>query len=77
MKKMQNYALSVILRTTLFGLFFVGYSQCVLADKVDDFIQSIDVRTYDCPDDKFMPQVNEYLKQLSVLPQQLINKITI
>jgi diguanylate cyclase (GGDEF)-like protein len=72
MKKMQNYALSVILRTTLFGLFFVGYSQCVLADKVDDFIQSIDVRTYDCPDDKFMPQVNEYLKQLSVLPQQLI-----
>ncbi|MFT4747861.1 MAG: diguanylate cyclase (GGDEF)-like protein [Congregibacter sp.] len=69
---MQNNHLHPILKATLFGFFFVVYSQCVLADNVDDFIQSIKVATYNCPDDEFMPQVDDYLKQRNVLPEQLI-----
>jgi diguanylate cyclase (GGDEF)-like protein len=72
MKYMQSNYLSPILKATLFGFFFIAYSQCVLADNVDDFIQSIQVATYNCPDDEFMPQVDEYLKQRNVLPEQLI-----
>jgi hypothetical protein len=55
------------------GLFVVGYSPFVLADKVDDFIQSIHIATYDCPDDRFIPQVDDYLKYRNVLPLQLID----
>jgi diguanylate cyclase (GGDEF)-like protein len=62
----------MFLRTPFLGLFFVAYSQCALADEVDDFIQKIQVSTYDCPDDQFIPQVDEYLKRRSVLPEQLL-----
>ncbi|PKG99044.1 GGDEF domain-containing protein [Paraglaciecola sp. MB-3u-78] len=72
MKQIQLFPLLPILRAAFFGFFFVSYSQCVLADKVDDFIQSIQVATYDCPDDQFMPQVDQYLNARSVLPEQLI-----
>ena len=72
MKHIQTFLLPLFLRASFFGFFFVSYSPRVLADNIDDFIQSIHVATYDCPDDKFMPQVNEYLKPRSVLPEQLI-----
>jgi diguanylate cyclase (GGDEF)-like protein len=68
---MRNNHLPPILKATLIG-FFVAYSQCVLADNVDDFIKSIQVATYNCPDDEFMPQVDEYLKQSNVLPELII-----
>ena len=71
MRYMRNNHLPPILKATLIG-FFVAYSQCVLADNVDDFIKSIQVATYNCPDDEFMPQVDEYLKQSNVLPEQII-----
>ena len=54
---MQNNHLRPIFKAKLFGFFVVAYSQCVLADNVDDFIQNIQVATYNCPDDEFMPQV--------------------
>jgi len=69
---MQNNHLRPIFKAKLFGFFVVAYSQCVLADNVDDFIQNIQVATYNCPDDEFMPQVDEYLKQSHVLPEQLV-----
>ena len=72
MKYIKNFPFPIILKVSLFGLFSISYSQHVLADKVDDFIDSIYVATYDCPDDQFMPQVDEYLKQLNILPEQLI-----
>ena len=72
MKNIPHYNLPHILRSCFLGLLFVSYSQSVLADKVDDFIQSIQVSTDNCPDDQFMPQVDEYLKLRSVLPEQLI-----
>jgi diguanylate cyclase (GGDEF)-like protein len=72
MKQLQYSPIPLILRATFFGFFFVSYSQCVLADNIDDFIQRIQVATYECPDDQFMPQVNEYLKPRGVLPEQLI-----
>jgi diguanylate cyclase (GGDEF)-like protein len=72
MKYMQNNHLRPIFKAKLFGFFVVAYSQCVLADNVDDFIQNIQVATYNCPDDEFMPQVDEYLKQSHVLPEQLV-----
>jgi hypothetical protein len=66
--------LSYLITTAiLFGLFFVGYSPFVLADKVDDFIQSIHIATYVCPDDRFIPQVDDYLKYRNVLTLQLID----
>jgi len=72
MKYIQRSPFPFILKVALIGLFFVTYSQSVLADKVDDFIQSIHVSTYDCPEDRFMPQIDDYLKRSSVLPEQLI-----
>jgi diguanylate cyclase (GGDEF)-like protein len=72
MKYMQNNHLRPIFKAKLFGFFVVAYSQCVLADNVDDFIQNIQVATYNCPDDEFMPQVDEYLKQSHILPEQLV-----
>ena len=72
MKHIQRSPYLLILRSSFWGLFLVAYSQYVLADKVDDFIQSIYVSTYDCPDDQFMPQVGDYLTQSRVLPEQLI-----
>ena len=69
---MQSNHLLFILKATLSGFFFVAYSQSVLADNVDDFIQSIHVVTYNCPDDEFIPQLDEYLKQRNVLPEQII-----
>jgi diguanylate cyclase (GGDEF)-like protein len=68
----QNFSMPLILKNSLFGLFFIIFPQHVLADKVDEFIQKIQVSPYDCPDDEFMPQVDEYLKRLSVSPRQLI-----
>jgi diguanylate cyclase (GGDEF)-like protein len=68
----QRFHSPLILRVLLFGWFFITYSQNVLADKIDDFIQSIHVATYDCPDDLFMPQVDEYLNHSSILPEQRI-----
>ena len=72
--------LAIYLRVFLFGLFSVAYSQYVLADKlaekVDDFIESIHVSTYDCPDDQFIPKVDEYLKRLSV-PQIRLIKVKV
>lgn len=62
----------LILKNLFFVFLFISYSPRVLADNIDDFIQSIQVATYDCPDDKFMRQVNEYLSSPSVLPEQLI-----
>jgi diguanylate cyclase (GGDEF)-like protein len=62
----------LILKTLFFVCLFISYSQRVLADSVDDFIQSIQVATYDCPEDKFIRQVNEYLRSRSVLPEQII-----
>jgi len=72
MNYIQRFPLPLIIRASFIGLFLVTYSQSVLADKVDDFIQRIHVSTYNCPDDQFMPQVNEYLKQPDILPKQLI-----
>lgn len=72
MKCRQIFPFPFILRASFIGLFFVIYSQNVLAKKVDDFIQSIQVATYNCPDDQFMPQVDEYIERHSLLPQQLI-----
>ncbi len=73
MKNIKISPFYLIPRAILFGLFFVGYSPFVLADKVDDFIKSIHIATYDCPDDRFIPQVDNYLKYRSVLPLQLID----
>lgn len=72
MKHIYSFSFPLFFKATCFGLFFVTYSQNVLADIVDDFIQSIQVSTFNCPDDKFMPQVDEYIKQRSVFPEQLI-----
>ena len=69
---MQTISLISTLRALFFGLFWCVYSQCALANSVDDFIQDIYVPTYDCPDDKFILQVDEYLKLRSVLPEQVI-----
>jgi diguanylate cyclase (GGDEF)-like protein len=71
MKKLKNLPLNLVLKVSLLGLFSIIYSQLVLADKVDDFITSVHIATYDCPEDEFMPQVDKYLKS-SVLPEQLI-----
>ncbi len=73
MKNIKILPFYLTTRATLFGLFFVGHSPFVLADKVDDFIQSIHIATYDCPDDRFIPQVDDYLKYRNVLPLQLID----
>ena len=73
MKNTKKSPFYLIPRAILFGLFFVGYSPFVLADKVDDFIKSIHIATYDCPDDRFIPQVDNYLKYRNVLPLQLID----
>ncbi|WP_052151469.1 GGDEF domain-containing protein [Paraglaciecola arctica] len=72
MKCILIFPFLLISRASFIGLFFVTYSQSVLADKIDDFIQSIQVSTYNCPDDQFIPQVDEYIKRRSVLPEQLI-----
>jgi hypothetical protein len=72
MKYIQNFPLLLTIKTLLLSSFFMTYSQHVLADKVDDFIQKIRVSSYDCPDDQFIPQVDEYLKLRSVSPEQLI-----
>jgi diguanylate cyclase (GGDEF)-like protein len=72
MKHLPHSFLSHIFRASFLGLFFVAYSQSVLANKIDDFIQSIHVATYDCPDDQYMPQVDEYLKHKSLSSEQLI-----
>jgi diguanylate cyclase (GGDEF)-like protein len=72
MKCIQNFPFPRILRASFIGLFFGVFSQSVLADNVDDFIQDIHVSTYNCPDDQFMPQVDEYIERHSVLPAQLI-----
>jgi len=72
MMYIQRFHSPLILKVLLFGWFFITYSQNVLADKIDDFIQSIHVATYDCPDDLFMPQVDEYLNHSSILPEQRI-----
>jgi diguanylate cyclase (GGDEF)-like protein len=72
MKYIHIFSFPLILKASFFGLFFIGYSQSVLANKVDDFIESIQIATYDCPDDQFIPQVDDYLKHRSVLPEQLI-----
>lgn len=72
MKHIQIFPLSINLRACFFGWFLLTYSQYTLADEVDDFIQSIHVSTYDCPDDKFMHQVDDYLKRRNVSPEQLI-----
>lgn len=68
----QIFPLPPFFKVTFWGLFFVAYSHGVLADKVDDFIQSVHVPNYDCPDDQFIPQVDEYLKPGNVSPEQLI-----
>ena len=68
----QKSSIPIILRVILLGLFFCSYSPRVLADDIDDFIENIHVVTFDCPADEAMPQLNEYLKQGNVLPQQLI-----
>jgi diguanylate cyclase (GGDEF)-like protein len=72
MKHINLSPLLLILRTAFFGAVCVVYSQSMLANEADDFIQSIQVATFDCPDDQFMPQVDEYLKQGDVSPEQLI-----
>jgi tetratricopeptide (TPR) repeat protein len=72
MKYIQHSPLLFMLKTLLLGLFFMSYSQFVLAEKIDDFIQNIHVATYDCPDDQFMAQVNEYLNLRNVSSKQLI-----
>lgn len=72
MKQTQIPPLLAILRASFISLVFGIYSPWVLADKVDDFIQNITVSTYDCPDDQYMPQVDEHLKQGHVLAKQLI-----
>ena len=72
MKCILIFPFLLISRASFIGLFFVTYSQSVLADEIDDFIQSIQVSTYNCPDDQFIPQVDEYIKRRSVLPEQLI-----
>jgi diguanylate cyclase (GGDEF)-like protein len=68
----KRLSMSLILKASFFGFFFVSYSQCVLASKVDDFIQKIHVATYDCPDDEFIPKIDQYLTLRNVLPEQLI-----
>ena len=70
MKHIQIPPLFSIFRASFISLVFVIYSPVVLADKVDDFIQNIYVSTYDCPDDKYIPQVDEYLKQGNILAKQ-------
>ncbi|WP_252731987.1 tetratricopeptide repeat-containing diguanylate cyclase [Paraglaciecola arctica] len=72
MKYMQRFPFSFILKASFVGLFFAVYSQSVLADKVDDFILDIQVSTYNCPDDEYMPLVEQYIKSSRVLPEQLI-----
>jgi diguanylate cyclase (GGDEF)-like protein len=72
MKQIQYFPFPLILKICFIGLLFAAYSQSVLADDVDDFIQSIQVATYNCPDDKYMPQVDEYIKRGSVSKEQLI-----
>lgn len=76
MKHILITLIFTILKVFLFGLFSAFNSQYVLADKladkVDVFIESIHVSTHGCPDDKYIPQVDEYLKRLSVSPDQRI-----
>lgn len=72
MKYISTFPFYVVLKTSFFSLLFIGCFQSVLANEVDNFIQNIQVATFNCPDDQFIPQVNEYLKQDNVLPEQLI-----
>lgn len=73
MKHIVFYSPSFLVRALFIGLCFLVYSQNVLADQVDDFIQNIQVSSYNCPDDKYIPQVQEYIKRQRVLPEQLIS----
>lgn len=57
---MQRIPFSFILKASFVGLFFAVYSSGIWADEVDDFIQDIQVSTYNCPDDEYMPLVEQY-----------------
>mgnify|MGYP000731213792 CR=1 FL=1 len=50
----------------------MGFSQIALANDVDEFIESIYVPTYDCPDDQFVPQIEQYLKESNLSGEQAI-----
>lgn len=72
MKHIASFPCLTLIKALFTGVFFCVYSQSVLADKVDDFVQDIQVSTYNCPDDKYIPQVDEYIKRQSVSPDQLL-----
>lgn len=73
MKYSQRSTLISSFKALVVALLFAIYSQAVLADKIDDFIQKVHVATYDCPDDQYMPQVSQYLKRPDVSPKQQID----
>ncbi|WP_299073067.1 GGDEF domain-containing protein [uncultured Paraglaciecola sp.] len=72
MTRIQSLKSFCCASAVFWGLGFAFYSQNLLANDVDDFIQNIQVSTYDCPDDQFMPQVDEYFKDATILPQQIL-----
>jgi diguanylate cyclase (GGDEF)-like protein len=72
MKHIASFPCLTLIKALFTGVFFCVYSQSVLADKVDDFVQDIQVSTYNCPDDKYIPQVDEYIKRQRVSPEQLL-----
>ncbi|MEP1449223.1 MAG: GGDEF domain-containing protein [Paraglaciecola sp.] len=72
MKYIQKFSFTIISKASLVGLVFATCTQSVLADEVDEFIQDIQVSSYNCPGDGHMPQVDQYIKRSNVLPEQLI-----
>ncbi len=56
----------------LFSLLGLSVSNLVYANAVDEFIQELHVFTYNCPDDQFIPQLDNYLQQNNISAQQRI-----
>jgi diguanylate cyclase (GGDEF)-like protein len=69
----QSFTLLNIFKSTAFLFLFSVLSQPAKADDVDEFIQRHHVSTFDCPDDTFIPQLDEYLKKDSITVSQRTN----
>lgn len=70
MRYFQHLFLTTLSKVIFTGSLLLGCSQHVLADAVDDFIQTTHTATYDCPDDKFIPSLENYLKDPNISAKQ-------
>ncbi len=58
---------------TLWGFVFLLFSGTGIAGEVSDFLNKANVKTYDCPDDSFVPQLENLLSSKQITPLELIN----